>query len=233
MPTSSTATTIRSQPSSGGRNAVAIAMPYATTKYRMSCTRTAVSTTIAVPAARRRRQKMTPTPVTNIASVESMNGAPRMAPTPIASVSAPPPPKAIAMIGIIVSGKAVPTAASTDPTAPCARSSFRPNHSMPFVNSSAPTRITTNAATRIRRSTSALDDPENDARRDHPEDRHRDQGHVALGAPQVADERRGDTRGRRRDDEDQAEPDEAGRLEGQQIREDPGRVQSGAHGPRS
>ena len=42
------------------------------------------------------------------------------------------------MIGIIVSGSAVPTAASTDPTAPSASSSLRPNHSMPLVNSSAP-----------------------------------------------------------------------------------------------
>ena len=49
------------------------------------------------------------------------------------------------MIGIIVSGSAVPTAARTDPTAPSASSSLRPNHSMPFVNSSAPSRITTKA----------------------------------------------------------------------------------------
>ena len=45
------------------------------------------------------------------------------------------------MIGIIVSGSAVPTAASTEPTAPSASSSLRPNHSMPFVNSSAPSRM--------------------------------------------------------------------------------------------
>src|SRR3954449_6195738 len=99
---------------------------------------------------------MTPMPVTNIARVESMNGAPRIAPTPTAWLSSAPPPKAIAMIGIIVSGNAVPTAASTEPTAPCARSSFRPNHSMPLVNSSAPTRITTNATTSTSASTSAL-----------------------------------------------------------------------------
>src|SRR4051795_6471446 len=136
----------------------------------MSWTSTVVSTTIRVPVARRVRQKMTPTPVTNIASVESMNGAPRMAPTPIASVSAPPPPKAMAMIGIIVSGKAVPTAASTEPTAPCARSSFRPNHSMPFVNSSAPSRMTTNATTSTRASTSALQ-----ARGGRDRDEHDDQ----------------------------------------------------------
>src|SRR3954451_5189949 len=210
MPTSSTATTIRSQPSSGGRNAVAIAIPYAMTKYRMSCTRTPVSTTIAVPAARRRRQKITPTPVTNIASVESMNGAPRMAPTPIASVSAPPPPKAIAMIGIIVSGKAVPTAASTDPTAPCARSSFRPNHSMPFVNSSAPTRITTNATTSTRASTSALQ-RRGGGDGDEHDDEHEERDH---GEPPVArrdepEAGHGDPADRQRDHEQDPGPQEA------------------------
>ena len=86
---------------------------------------------------------MTATPVTNIASVASMNGAPRIAPTPISSECASPENR-IATIGIIVSGSAVPTAASTDPTAPSARPSFRPNHSMPFVNSSAPARMMTN-----------------------------------------------------------------------------------------
>ena len=62
----------------------------------------------------------TAAPVTNIASVESMNGAPRMAPTPIV-VPAVPPPKTMAMIGIIVSGSAVPTAARTEPIAPFAQ----------------------------------------------------------------------------------------------------------------
>ena len=86
---------------------------------------------------------MTATPVTNMASVASMNGAPRIAPTPISS-EAPPPANRMAMIGIIVSGSAVPTAARTDPTAPSARPSLRPNHSMPLVNSSAPARMMTN-----------------------------------------------------------------------------------------
>ena len=111
----------------------------------MSWTSTSVSTTMRVSVARRLRQKITPTPVTNMASVDSMNGAPRIAPTPTAWVASPPPPKTIAITGIIVSGSAVPTAASTDPTAPWARLSLRPNHSMPFVNSSAPSRITRNA----------------------------------------------------------------------------------------
>ena len=80
-----------------------------------------------------------------------MNGAPRIAPTPISSECAPPANR-IAMIGIIVSGRAVPTAARTDPTAPSARPSLRPNHSMPLVNSSAPARMMTNDPRRMRRS---------------------------------------------------------------------------------
>ena len=51
---------------------------------------------------------------------------------PIA-VDDPPVEKMIAMIGMSVSGKAVPTAARTDLTAPSASPSFRPNHSMPLV----------------------------------------------------------------------------------------------------
>ena len=57
------------------------------------------------------------------------------------------------MIGIIVSGSAVPTAARTEPTAPSASSSLRPNHSMPLVNSSAPSRMTRNASASTSRST--------------------------------------------------------------------------------
>ena len=57
------------------------------------------------------------------------------------------------MIGIIVSGSAVPTAASTEPTAPSASSSLRPNHSMPLVKSSAPSRMMRNATTRTTIST--------------------------------------------------------------------------------
>src|SRR6266540_1884368 len=79
---------------------------------------------MSVPCRPRRANRSTATPVTNMASVESMNAAPRMA-----------------MTGIRVSGMAVATAASTLPTAPSARFSLWPNHSIPFVNSSAPTRI--------------------------------------------------------------------------------------------
>ena len=46
------------------------------------------------------------------------------------------------MTGISVSGIAVATAARTLPTAPSARFSRWPNHSMLFVNSSAATRMT-------------------------------------------------------------------------------------------
>ena len=43
----------------------------------------------------------------------------------------------------VSSGSAVPTAARTLPTAPSARFSLWPNHSMPLVKSSAATRMTT------------------------------------------------------------------------------------------
>ena len=76
-----------------------------------------------------------------------MNGAPRMAPTPTACDDSPVANR-IAMIGIIVSGRAVPTAASTEPTAPSASSSLRPNHSMPLVKSSAPRRMMSSAMIR-------------------------------------------------------------------------------------
>src|SRR5688572_22607914 len=78
-----------------------------------------------------------------MAAVESRNGAPRMAPIPTSSAAAVPT-KMIAMIGIIVSGSAVPTAARTLPTIPSPKPSFLPNHSIPFVKSSAPARMTMN-----------------------------------------------------------------------------------------
>ena len=92
------------------------------------------------------------------------------------------------MIGIIVSGRAVPTAARTDPTAPSASSSFRPNHSIPFVNSSAPARMTTKATTRIRMSTSALEAEASATLRPMTTrigDGH--EGHPPLAAPEIAD----------------------------------------------
>src|SRR3954467_3360029 len=99
----------------------------------------------------------------------------------------------MAMIGIIVSGNAVPTAASTDPTAPSASSSFRPNHSMPFVNSSAPSRITMNARTRIRASNSGpRPGGRGYAQADDDEDEHRNDRHSAVRATEIPHERRGD-----------------------------------------
>jgi hypothetical protein len=62
----------------------------------------------------------------NIASVESMKGAPRIAPTPTPCEASEPAPVTMAMIGIIVSGSAVPTAARTEPTAPSASSELAP-----------------------------------------------------------------------------------------------------------
>ena len=57
------------------------------------------------------------------------------------------------MTGISVSGIAVATAARTLPTAPSARFSRWPNHSMPFVNSSAAIRMTASETTRRTMST--------------------------------------------------------------------------------
>ena len=120
-------------------------------KKPMSWLSTLGSTTMSSRLARLLRYSSTAAPVTNMASVESMNGAPRMAPTPT-SLDACPLEKTIAMTGIIVSGRAVPTAARTDPIAPSASSSLWPNHSMPLVNSSAPRRITVNETIRTTRS---------------------------------------------------------------------------------
>lgn len=79
-------------------------------------------------------------PVTNMVKVESIKGAPRMAPIPISDEWAVSFVKS-AMIGMRVSGKAVPMAASTEPTAPSDRLSSFPSHSMAFTNSSAATSI--------------------------------------------------------------------------------------------
>ena len=121
-------------------------------KNATSRPRTVVFTRISVPRRPRRAKMMIAMPVTNIASVESMNGAPRMAPTPTAcelSVATPPRrtgPR-IAITGMSVSGMAVATAARTLPTAPSARFSLWPSHSMPFVKSSAAIRMITSEPT--------------------------------------------------------------------------------------
>ena len=68
-----------------------------------------------------------------------------IAPIAISSASAPPPP-ASATIGITDSGSAVPTAASSAPTAPSPRFSRWPSHSTAFVKPIAPPTMRTNAA---------------------------------------------------------------------------------------
>src|SRR5829696_2291750 len=192
----------------------------------MSCARTLVSTGISSRRGRFRAAMSTATPVTNIASVESMNGAPRIAPTPIPCDADDPPPVRIAMIGIIVSGSAVPTAARTEPTAPSASSSFRPNHSIPFVNSSAPKRITRNAPTRTRKSISALEAAdEGNARRDDGEDQGGHRDHGTFAAAPVPDEGRDDARRGRRDNGREPEPEETFRPDGEEIRDQPGDVE--------
>ena len=76
-----------------------------------------------------------------------MKGAPRMAPMPM-SCEPDVWVKRMAMTGMRVSGSAVPTAASTLPTAPSPSSNRRPNHSTPFMNSSADSRMMARAARR-------------------------------------------------------------------------------------
>ncbi len=92
-----------------------------------------------------RAKNKTATATTTIASVVSMNGAPRIAPVPMSSPALWP--DTIAMIGRSVSGSAVPTAASTEPTAPSERPNPSPTHSTPLVNSSAPAKITNSEST--------------------------------------------------------------------------------------
>ena len=80
-----------------------------------------------------RKPTITVRPPTNMASVESMNGAPRMAPSPIFSPSSALPRK-MAMMVMMVSGIAVPTAARMLPVAHSEMPRRRPSHSMPLTN---------------------------------------------------------------------------------------------------
>ena len=76
------------------------------------------SLTVTSTSRRLRHAKITTAAaVTTIAMVASMNGAPRMAPMPMSS-DASVPVNRMAMMGMSVSGSAVPTAARTLPTAP-------------------------------------------------------------------------------------------------------------------
>ena len=83
-----------------------------------------------------------------MARVESMNGAPRMAPTPTSSLTCAEEPPKIATSGTIVSGRAVPTAAKMLPVTPSENLSLAPSDSMALVNISAATTMTTSQNTR-------------------------------------------------------------------------------------
>src|SRR5215210_5179050 len=91
------------------------------------------------------------TPTTNMARVASMNGAPSIAPIPMRAPSSDGPPVStgsrMATTAIMLSGKAVPTAASRLPTAPWRIPSLPPSISTAFVKKAAPRRIATSAAT--------------------------------------------------------------------------------------
>ena len=134
-----------------------------------------------------------------------MNGAPRMAPIPTSSADRRR--DRIAMSGIIVSGRAVPTAARTDPTAPSARPSLWPEPLDPVgeqlgaeeddqerrqeqdeVASSAtprlrprttPTAMTTRIATEIDAIRRSPPGDVPDERRDDPRERRRDESRPA------------------------------------------------------
>ena len=84
--------------------------------------------------------------MTSMASVPSTNGAPMIAPIAICTASSLPPPLSSATTGMTDSGSAVPTAASSAPTAPWPRSSRWPSHSTAFVKPIAPPTISTKAA---------------------------------------------------------------------------------------
>src|SRR5438132_2618250 len=104
------------------------------------------ASTWSVSRLRRARNAIAVTPMSSMTRVPSMNGAPRIAPTPISSASALFV-KRIATTGMSVSGVAVPSAARMLPVAPSLIRSLIPSHSTPFVKTSAPTRIRTKAPT--------------------------------------------------------------------------------------
>ena len=126
------------------------------------------------------------------------------------------------MIGIIVSGRAVPTAASTEPTAPSASSSLRPNHSMPLVNSSAPSEDDdegddedeqVHAQTPVKVAVTIAD-------RDDDEDADRDADHRPFAGTTVPEAGDDDTDDGGRQHDEQAEPEEPVRSQGQDVGHD-------------
>ena len=77
-------------------------------------------------------------------NVESIKGAPKMAPTPISWLTlVVPVVEKIASRGTNVSGNAVPTAANNDPVTPSDMPSFSPRCSSALTKTSAATRINT------------------------------------------------------------------------------------------
>ena len=92
-------------------------------------------------------------PIKKNVMVDSISGAPKMAPTPTSCRTDKSPEAAnTATTGIIASGKAVPTAANTDPVTPSEMCNRSPKCSSALVNVSAPTRITINEMNRIHNS---------------------------------------------------------------------------------
>src|SRR5215212_4487464 len=104
-----------------------------------------------VPWSLRLRKMNAETPTTNMARVASMNGAPSIAPIPMRAPSSDPLPvrtgPRMATTAIMLSGKAVPTAASRLPTAPWRIPRRPPRISIAFVKKAAPKRIATSATT--------------------------------------------------------------------------------------
>src|SRR4051794_2014659 len=102
---------------------------------------------ISDPVWRRLAKPSADAAMTSIATVDSMKGAPTIAPIATCSPSAP---ASTATMGMTDSGRAVPTAAITLPTAPSPRLSRWPAHSTAFVNSTAPAMISTKETIRSR-----------------------------------------------------------------------------------
>ena len=105
-----------------------------------------LSVTSSVPCGRRPRKARAAPAITSIARVPSTNGAPMIAPIATCTDSPSPPPLSSATTGMTDSGSAVPTAASSAPTAPAPRLSRWPSHSTAFVKPIAPPTISTKAA---------------------------------------------------------------------------------------
>ena len=84
-------------------------------------------------------------------SVESMSGAPRIAPTPISWLtSTESVPANRASNGTMLSGMAVPTAANSDPVTPSEIRSRSPRCSRALVKTSAATRMRASIAQRCK-----------------------------------------------------------------------------------